>query len=122
VHKPFKACARPGCPEVTTDRQSGYCPRCKQKMARKYDNDRASSNQRGYDYMWQAARAHYLKSYAKGLCEDCYEKGELKAAQQVHHIVPIAEDKTKRLEYNNMRALCRECHDAAHRGTKDSME
>ncbi|HEY4000622.1 MAG TPA: HNH endonuclease signature motif containing protein [Candidatus Xenobia bacterium] len=45
---------------------------------------------------------------AQGRCESCGERCGL----QVHHIIPISEGGDHSLE--NLRLLCRSCHDATH--------
>lgn len=49
-----------------------------------------------------------------GLCELCKKKGIIREAIDIHHIVPIAEDWSKRLDYDNLLALCKDCHNQMH--------
>ena len=51
---------------------------------------------------------------ADGLCEMCRAKGIIRSAKEIHHIVPIAVDWSKRLEYENLIALCSDCHNQQH--------
>lgn len=48
------------------------------------------------------------------LCAECKRNGKIRQATQVHHKVPIEEDYGLRLEYDNMEALCNQCHNVAH--------
>lgn len=54
------------------------------------------------------------------LCENCYSKGKIAPASEVHHVIPVENginyDNMKRLcyDYNNLQSLCRDCHVAAH--------
>lgn len=55
------------------------------------------------------------KFYASnGLCELCYKEGIIKEAREIHHIVPINENWSKRLEYDNLIALCPAHHQEMH--------
>lgn len=49
-----------------------------------------------------------------GLCEQCRAKGIVKAGTEVHHIVPIDADWGRRLDFDNLILLCRDCHDSKH--------
>ena len=51
---------------------------------------------------------------ADGLCELCRAKGIIKSAKEIHHKIPIEEDWSKRLDYDNLIALCSDCHNAIH--------
>ena len=56
-------------------------------------------------------RAHYL-------CEDCLKRGIYKPAKEVHHIEELTPENIHRpevaLSFNNLVALCKECHKARH--------
>ena len=66
---------------------------------------------------WQQCRAAYLEQ-SGGLCEDCLAKGIYKPAEIVHHIVEIdpvtITNPEITLNFQNLRAVCRECHAAEH--------
>lgn len=64
---------------------------------------------------WQKCRAEFLKSKG-GLCERCLKQGIMKPATVVHHITPITDerDPSITLNWNNLEALCRECHEREH--------
>lgn len=57
-------------------------------------------------------RAHYL-------CEDCMRRGIYKPAKEVHHIEELTPENIHRpevsLSFNNLIALCKECHKARHK-------
>ena len=91
---------------------SGDCPECKAKYKQQYDKDRGSSTQRGYDRKWGKARRVYLTK--NPLCIDCKAKGITRAANVVHHIIPLDQGGAK-YSSNNLMALCRECHEAKHK-------
>lgn len=67
---------------------------------------------------WQATRAAYSKS-KRGLCESCLEHGVVKPGEIVHHIKPITRDNIDNpnitLNWDNLRLLCRPCHERIHR-------
>lgn len=66
---------------------------------------------------WQNCRNSYMKSVG-GLCEDCYKKGKITPAEEVHHIKFITpqniNDPNVTLNWGNLVALCRECHRRRH--------
>ena len=71
-----------------------------------------------YDSFYQSKEWSLLRNQkfydADGLCELCRKNGIIKEAKEVHHIVPIEIDWSKRLDYNNLIALCSDCHNAQH--------
>lgn len=66
---------------------------------------------------WQSCRNGYLKSKG-GLCENCLKKGLIVPAEIVHHKVHLSEenidDESITLNYENLEALCRQCHGLEH--------
>lgn len=48
-------------------------------------------------------------------CEMCKDKGVITVATEVHHIIPLSIDFNKRLDDDNLMALCESCHDDIHR-------
>jgi len=62
---------------------------------------------------WLALREQKFND-ANGLCEKCLAKGIIKEAKEIHHIIPIEKNWNKRLDYNNLIALCKECHQSEH--------
>lgn len=60
--------------------------------------------------------------YAKGLCENCLKKGLVVPAEEVHHKIHITplniDDPNITLNFDNLIALCRECHRKEH-GARD---
>lgn len=51
---------------------------------------------------------------ADGLCELCKKNKIIKQGKEVHHIIPIETDWSKRLDYDNLILLCNDCHNAQH--------
>ena len=67
---------------------------------------------------WQTTREAYCKS--KGyLCEDCLEHGLITTGEIVHHVRPITRENIGNpditLSWDNLRLLCRPCHEKTHR-------
>ncbi len=79
---------------------SDACPQC---------NNTAS---RGYDHRWRRLSEDYR--VRNPLCQDCDEKGKTTPASEVHHIIPINQDPSKRLDVNNLVSLCKLCHESRH--------
>lgn len=62
---------------------------------------------------WKILRKNKWES-SNGLCEKCLEKGIVKSGVEVHHKIPIKKNWSKRLDYDNLILLCKECHNDAH--------
>ena len=66
---------------------------------------------------WQRCRAAYIKSVG-GLCEKCLAKGLVVPATMVHHKIHISPDNINdpsvTLSFDNLEALCNDCHAAEH--------
>ena len=71
-----------------------------------------------YSQFYNSVQWHELRNFkwqeSNGLCEKCYKQGIIKASREIHHIVPIEVDWSKRLDYDNLIALCSDCHNAEH--------
>lgn len=67
---------------------------------------------------WRKLRNAYLIDHP--LCEMCLEEGKTTAADDIHHIVSFVNisDPVRRKEiafdYNNLKALCKVCHQKIH--------
>jgi 5-methylcytosine-specific restriction protein A len=84
----------------------------KPNYKKQYDRDRGSSTERGYDRKWRKVRKAFLSR--NPLCKICLEGGITKEARVVHHIIPIDQG-GDRLRFNNLMALCRDCHEKIHK-------
>lgn len=66
---------------------------------------------------WCICRDAYLKKVSY-LCEDCLEKGIVKGADEVHHIIHLnavnMNDPKIAFNEQNLKALCKACHTAQH--------
>jgi 5-methylcytosine-specific restriction protein A len=66
------------------------------------------TSERGYGWDWQKFRKRFLADHP--LCEDCETIGRVTPATEVHHLVKIKHDASKRLDEGNLLALCGRCH------------
>lgn len=70
---------------------------------------------------WKKCRRNYLSLHP--ICERCERLGIVKKADHVHHKTYLDSlsyrDPEKALNYDNLEALCFECHQAEHHGRKD---
>ena len=57
---------------------------------------------------WRNLRAFKLR--ISPLCQRCLKKSKLVQATEVHHIVDIATDPSKVVDFTNLEALCKSCH------------
>ena len=109
----------PGCFVELVER--GRCKACQPKSAAaRFDQTRGSSWARGYDGTWTALRRAFLAEHP--LCADIYRlHGERPVlAEEVDHIMPFYGKKdAKRLEWDNLQALCKACH-SRKTATEDS--
>ena len=66
---------------------------------------------------WQKYRETYLKSVG-GLCERCRKNGRINPAKIVHHRIFLNQsninDPTITLNWHNLEAVCKECHEEIH--------
>ncbi|MEN6567187.1 MAG: HNH endonuclease signature motif containing protein [Veillonellales bacterium] len=99
-----KPCRKIGCPNLTTDK-SGYCDEHKNY----YEQQRGSSNQRGYNSRWQKYRVSFLRSHP--LCAECERQGKLTPATVVDHIKPHKGNMRLFWDPSNHQSLCKQCHD-----------
>ena len=71
---------------------------------------------------WVNCRNSYM-SKVGGLCEKCKEKGRIVPAEEVHHKTWLnprnLNDPSITLNYDNLIALCRECHRREHNGREE---
>lgn len=68
----------------------------------------------------QWAKLRLLKLKNNPFCERCMDEGRVRAAVEVHHVVPVENALTLRdkkslmFDYHNLRALCHDCHVKTH--------
>ena len=65
---------------------------------------------------WRKLRDTYIKEHP--LCEDCLNEGKVVPAEDIHHIRSPFQNgecnKALLLDYNNLMALCKQCHNKRH--------
>lgn len=70
---------------------------------------------------WKRCRELYLSS-VNHICERCAKDGKIKPARFVHHKIYMNErtvrDPRLALGFDNLEALCYDCHNAEHFGDK----
>ena len=81
--------------------------------------DRAWAREFYASYKWRTCKNDYLASKG-GLCERCLENGgKIVPADEVHHIIRLTpqnvNDPRITLNWDNLEALCEECHRNEHR-------
>ena len=102
--KPKRPCSYPGCGRLTDGQ---YCDAHRQTAERQYNRYlRDPDTNKRYGRAWKKIRARFLLRHP--LCEQCRQEGRLTPAQEVHHILPLANGGTH--DDNNLLALCKSCH------------
>ena len=76
----------------------------------RYDRDRGTSAQRGYDYAWRALRISFLRD--NPLCCICAAANIIEPATVADHMQTIADRPDLRMVRSNLRPLCKPHHDA----------
>ena len=63
---------------------------------------------------WKQLR-DYVLARDNYLCQDCLDSNRLIAAEEVHHIIEVKDDWSKRYDKDNLVRLCKSCHRKRHR-------
>ena len=105
------------------------CPRCKRKMPLEVKGQCEECKRSKYKYLktlpsvkrdrvqkvynnpqWDRVRLEAIKR-AKGLCEVCKAQGRVRAGNEVHHIVKVANgNNDTHYDLNNLIYVCTRCH------------
>jgi len=102
--KPKRPCSYPGCGRLTDGQ---YCEEHKRMAERQYNRyGRDPDTNKRYGRAWKKIRARFLSQHP--LCEQCEKAGRLTPAEEVHHILPLADGGTH--DEDNLMALCKSCH------------
>lgn len=102
--RPKRPCSAPGCPNLTDDR---FCEVHAKQDAQRYEqHQRDPATRRRYGRAWKRIRDRYISTHP--LCEECFKRGKLTEAEEVHHILPLAHGGTH--NEDNLMALCKPCH------------
>jgi len=101
--RPLSYCSSPGC---SVRVRSGACPA--HDHQRVLDQRRGSAASRGYDHAWRTFRLRVLRQ--NPVCTDCKAAGYIAWANELHHIVKVKDDPSRRLDASNVLPLCQSCH------------
>jgi 5-methylcytosine-specific restriction enzyme A len=98
---------------------SAMCPACQAKAAERhkmYDSNVRDKRSASFyaSTQWMMLR-NLIMSRAGYQCALCKAHGRLTPATEVHHIVPIRVDWSKRLDAGNCIPVCHSCHMEAHK-------
>ena len=97
----MRHCLEPHCQTLV---QHGRCT----LHTRVDEHRKGSAYRRGYDRHWRWLRDYKLQ--LAPLCERCQRRGTTEPAREVHHIVSIEADPSRRLDLSNLESLCVQCH------------
>lgn len=111
------------------NRSCRYCGRihprgyeCPKKPPRKWHKNKQAKEKFRSTQAWQNTRDSIVFR-DMGVCQVCVQAGRYNRANlEVHHIVPLAEDYSLRLERTNLITLCAAHHKAADAGEIDAAE
>lgn len=101
-NRPLRPCRHSGCGALVV---SGYCEKHGRPQA--FDN-RQSACKRGYDARWRRFRANYLREHP--LCVDCLAVERVTAANEVHHVLKLAEHPEAKYDERYLMVLCKPHH------------
>lgn len=92
--------------------RGAYCADHKRSKPRRKKTKKAiyhSKNKSFYNSdHWKSTRS-YVYDRERGLCQRC-KAFVFGRRAHVHHVVPVSVDDTLKLEVNNLRLLCPQCH------------
>jgi 5-methylcytosine-specific restriction protein A len=112
---PKKVCNKVNCNKLIDFKES-YCDEhkhLKKEYKKNYDSfryERDSLYVKFYnDKAWKDTR-HSVMLAHDWLCAECLRNGMYTKADVVDHIIELKDDYDKRLDTDNLEALCHECH------------
>lgn len=116
--KTGRPCAKPGCPIIVKGASaSNFCQEHGRQEQRRFDQERGTAAQRGYNSRWRKIRRMQLAR--SPICQDPHgihaENGEVVAANEVDHVIPLSQGGTHAMA--NLQSLCKKCH-----STKTALE
>jgi len=100
----LRCCLHPGCPATTT---GTYCRQHERPKRRVTPTPAKYRSQHAAFYSsttWRRFRLMIL--HDRPICESCGRA----PANEVHHLTPVGADWSRRLEKDNVLALCKSCH------------
>ncbi len=90
----------------------------KRKQNRKYYRKTTYERDNKYNKFYKSTEWKKIRQLAivrdHALCKDCLNSNIITQYNTVHHIVPIKQDWSKRLDINNLVCLCESCHQRRH--------
>ena len=107
-NKPLRPCNHTGCSQLVT---SGYCEAHSKQVQKRYDKQRGTAAERGYDSRWQRFREIYMRGHP--LCAMCEDKGYIVKADLIHHKTPLDQGGEKYAD-DNLMSVCSSCHESIH--------
>jgi 5-methylcytosine-specific restriction protein A len=107
---PLSRCGFPGCAGRAPFRKR-YCATHELATRKANDATRRARDNEHYDYTWRRLRDAYLRQHPLCECDDCKRDGRITPAQVVDHIVPVNAAPERRLDWSNLRAMSKRCHD-----------
>lgn len=106
VLRAAQECRLPGCHELTREK-NGYCVE-HQKEMRSYKADKYDRFYRTKEWL---NKRGYIVDRDMHLCIDCLiNKEDPVEAKIVHHIEPVKDNWSRRLDNNNLISVCDSCH------------
>ena len=106
-----RMCNYPRCTALVT--RATYCDKHRQEIANDYNANVRGDEQSLYNSnVWKKVRRNKIVN--SPLCELCAIQNVLVEATIVHHIVPVKDDWSKRLDMDNLQSLCHTCHENIH--------
>jgi 5-methylcytosine-specific restriction protein A len=91
----------------------------------KPNHRRDTINKKEYQKIYNTPRwkkLRRLKLQNNPICEKCWERGIVTPTEEIHHIVPFIQDIEMAFDYDNLIALCVECHKEAHKNIHEGVE
>jgi 5-methylcytosine-specific restriction protein A len=105
-YKLSRPCGQPGCPTLSSD---SYCPEHKKAKVRRYDRERGTATERGYNSRWTRYSILYRKK--NPLCVECLKEDLIVGSQHTDHIIAVTGPNDPLFwEPTNHQALCQPCH------------
>ena len=107
----MKYCDFNGC--VSKIERGRYCSDHKRDKPKKKKSDTASIYHHEHQPFYKSSEWRYLRSVVyereKGCCQRCGKFVHGRRAH-CHHVVPITKNQNLKLDENNIRLLCPQCH------------
>lgn len=104
------------------------CPECEVKTEQERKQNIKYYKQNTYERDSKYNKFYKSKEWIKvrqvaisrdhALCKDCLAKNTITSYNTVHHIIPIKEDWSKKLDIDNLICLCESCHRRRHNSMK----